>query len=186
MSGGYCSWAVRSSIGVAGPSWSSGASWCSSKGDVKCIVDMLWVLMRCASGRVVSSRYKGSRDDLHCCHQGLRRHSEAMVHVSLDRCSLLAVPFSVWASRATWFNNRLCASDLYVDRGCRFVFGIWVNWGGVHVDVVSLVVWLSRCEAVVKLIPLAFGPRYCSWWMSYLPAKIAVPPVIPSVCFANK
>src|SRR6266851_3645042 len=121
MSRGYCSWAVWSPERVPWPSWSPrsfwtvGASWCSSEGDVECVSDMLWVLMLCANGRVVSSRYKGSRDDLCGRCQGLSRHSEATVHISSDGCPLLAVPFSVWASWATWFDNCLCASDLYID-----------------------------------------------------------------------
>jgi len=79
---------------------------------------MLWVLVLSASGRVISSRYKGARDDLCGHHQGLCRHSEATVRVNSNGCSLLIVPFSVWASWATCVDNHWCASDLYVDGRC--------------------------------------------------------------------
>ena len=121
MSRGYRSWIIWSSEGVAWSSWSpwsswaARASWCSSEGDVERISDMLWVLMLRANGRVISSRYKGSSEDLCGRRQGLSRHSEATVRISSDGCFLLAVPFSVWASQAAWFDNRSCASDLYVD-----------------------------------------------------------------------
>src|SRR5713101_2171799 len=121
MSGGYRFWSIWSSERVIRSPWSSWSSWttrtfwCSSKGNVKHIADMLWVLVLSASGRVVSSRYKGARDDLCGRRQGLSRHSEATVHVSSDGRSLLVVSFSVWASRATWFDHCLCASDLYID-----------------------------------------------------------------------
>src|SRR5216683_4482479 len=122
MSGGYCSWSIWVAIGIIRPPWTSwasratGSSWCSSKGDIECVVDMLWVLMLDWIGRVVASRCNGVRDDLSVHCQGLRRHSEATVRVCSDGRSLLVVPFSVWASWAVCFDNCWCASDLYVDR----------------------------------------------------------------------
>jgi len=147
---------------------------------------MLWVLVLRANGRVVSSRYKGSRDDLCGRRQGLSRHSEATVRVSSDGHFLVAVPFSVWASWATWLNNRLCASDLYVNRGCRFIFCFQIGGSRVHFDVVSFVVWLSRGKAMVEFVPLVVSPRYCCWWVCYLPAKVAVPSVVPWISFVDQ
>src|SRR6266851_362286 len=121
MSGGYCSWFVWVPIGVvwsswsAWTSWAAGPSWCSSEGDVKCVTDMLWVLMLDWVGRVVASRYNGSRDGLGVRRQGLCRHSKATVCICSDGRSLLFVPFSVWASRAVCFDKCSCASDLYID-----------------------------------------------------------------------
>src|SRR5229473_2163998 len=123
MSGGYCSRSVCISIGVTWSSWTPWASWatrpswCSPEGDVECVLNMLWVLMLYWVGRVVASRYNGPRDGLGVRRQGLCRHSEATARVCSDGRSLLLVPFSVWASRAVFFNNRSCASDLYVDQG---------------------------------------------------------------------
>ena len=125
MSRGYCSWVVWSSEGVVGSprsSWSSWAvwtSWCSSESDVEGVSDMAWVLMLCVSRRVlVVSRYKGSRDDFCSRCQGLCRHNMATVCNMSNRGSLLGIPFSVWASWATCFDNCWCAPDLYANREC--------------------------------------------------------------------
>src|SRR6266851_945561 len=121
MSEGYRSWSVWVSIGVTWCSWCSWASWaawpswCSPEGDVECVADMLRVLMVCWIGRVVASRYNGLRDGLGVCRQGLCRHSEAMACVCADGVPLLVVSSVVWASWFVCFNNRSCASDLYVD-----------------------------------------------------------------------
>src|SRR6266851_7876582 len=128
MSGGYSCRSGWSSIGIVWSSWPAwapwavGSSWCSSEGDIERVADMLRVLMLDWVGRVVSSRYNGLRDGLGVRRQGLCRHSEATVHVCLDGSSLVFIPFSVWASQAVCLDNCLCASDLYVDRGRRFVF----------------------------------------------------------------
>src|SRR6266851_3761078 len=117
MSRGYCSWFVWVSVGVAQSSWSTwtswaaGPSWCSPKGDVERITDMLWVLILCWVGRVVTSRYNGPRDGLGVHRQGLYRHSEATACVCSDGRSLLLVPFLVWASQAVCLDNCSCASD---------------------------------------------------------------------------
>ncbi len=192
MSGGYHPWSVCTSVRVTWSPWSSwtswavGPSWCSPKGNVERIVDMLWVLMQNWVGRVVASRYNGSRDSLGVRRQGLCRHSEATVHVCLDGSSLSFIPFSVWASQAVCLDNCLCASDLYVDRGRRFVFGVWIRRGWVDFDVVPFVIWLSGCEAMVEFVPPSFAPHYCCRWVRYLPTKVAIPPVVPCICFADQ
>src|SRR6266851_8511853 len=115
MSGGYHSWVIRSSKGVVRAPWSSWASWCLPQGDVEGVLDMVRVLVWHSHGRlIVVSRYKGLRDDLCGCCQGLCRHSVATVCVTSNRGALLGSPFSVWASWATCFDNCWCASDLNV------------------------------------------------------------------------
>ncbi len=149
MSRGYRSWSVWSSERITWSSWSpwsswtAWASWHSSEGDVEGVSDVLWVLMLRANGRVVSPRYKGSRDDLCGRHQGFCRHSKATVRVNSDGHPLLAVPFSVWAFWAARFDNCWCASDLYIDRRCRFVFSVWVGGCWVYFNVMPFMVWLS-------------------------------------------
>ncbi len=69
--------------------------------------------MLCARGRfVVTSRYKGLRDDLCGRRQGLHRHRVATVCVTSNRGPLVGGSFSVWAFWATSFDNCWCASDL--------------------------------------------------------------------------
>ncbi len=165
MSGGYCS-----SVGVSGPSRpsrssrSARTSQCLPKGDVECVSDMLRVLMLVARGRlVISSRYNGLRDGLCRCRQGLCRHNVAtacVVDWLSGGCPLLDTPVSVWASWAVCSDNCWCASDLYVNRGNRLVLCIWVSRGWVDFDLVSFVVRLSGCDAMVELMPLATGPHY--------------------------
>ncbi len=144
MSRGYSSWTVWSSIGSSRSSRSSRASWCSSKSDVECVSDMLRVLVLHARGRfIISSRYKGARDDLCGHHQGLSRHSAATACVMPCGGFLLVVPFSVWASQATCFNNCRCASDLLINRVRGLIFGVWVGGHWVHFNLVSLMIGLS-------------------------------------------
>src|SRR6266851_3841532 len=98
-SGGNGGWSGWSSVRVIWPSWPAwapwavGSSWCSPEGDIERVVDMLWVLVLDWDGRLVISRYNGSRDRLGVRRQGMCRHSEATVRVCLDGSSLLIAPF---------------------------------------------------------------------------------------------
>src|SRR6266851_655709 len=113
MSGGYGRWSGGSSVRIVWASWPTwapwavGSSWCSPEGDIERVADMLRVLVLAWVGRVVASRYNGSRDDLGVSRQGLCRHSEATVRVWSDGGSLVVASFVVWASWAVCFDNRL-------------------------------------------------------------------------------
>ncbi len=194
MSGGYPPWGVRSSMGISRSSRAarpSRASWCSSKGNVECISDMLRVLMLVAStggGIVAPSRYNGSSDVLHCCCHGLCRHSVAIAWVvnweRSARCPWLDTPTTVWASWATWFDSRRCASDLYVDGGDRFFLSIWVHRGRIDFDSLPFVVGLSCSDAMVEFVPLVVAPHYWCQRVCYLPAEVMIPPIVSRVtCF---